>query len=142
VPDETWSWRERPLLEIAVREADRGHNPGFEELAEETRLGLRQVSVGIRALQDAGYLTAYFAGMDSGVLGNVTERARREIGTWPSPESLVDQLARALAEAAERETEPERKTKLRAAAEGIAGAGRSIALELVTAFFRQQAHLP
>ena len=39
----------------------------------------------------------------------VTERARRELGTWPSPESLVEALAAALEVAADTETEPGRE---------------------------------
>lgn len=139
---ETWTARELPLLRIALREDDAGRNAQFEDMAAETGLELRAVSHSMRTLHDAGYVDAYFAGAFSGFVHSVGERARRELGSWPSPESLVDQLVSAFADAAERETEPERKTRLRAVADGMGGAGRSVAVELFTAFLRQQAGLP
>ena len=66
-----------------------------------------------------------------GYLKGVGERARRELGTWPSAESIVDRLAAALAAAADAEDEPKRKGKLRAAAEGLIGFGRDVAVEVL-----------
>jgi hypothetical protein len=63
----------------------------------------------------------------------VTERARRELGTWPSPESLVEALAAALEVAADTETEPGRKGRLRAVAEGLGGAAKDIAVAVISA---------
>lgn len=139
---ETWTTRELPLLRIALREDDKGKNASFEEMAEETQIDRQQVWVAMRSLDEAGYVDAYVGNQHTGFVRSVGERTRRELGSWPSPESLVDQLARAFAAAADRETEPETKTKMRAAAEALAGAGRTTAIELFTAFLRQQAGLP
>jgi hypothetical protein len=139
---ETWSWRELPLLRIALRDDDRGATAQFEDMARETGLELRQVWLGMRNLRDSGYVNAYLGNASSGFVNSVAERTRRELGSWPSPESLVDGLARAFAEAAERETDPERKSKLRTGAEMVGGAGRTMTIEIVTAFLRQQLGLP
>ena len=140
---DTWSWREQPLLEIALREIDeRGRDQvTFEALAEETGFELRIVSTAMRALEEAGYIEAYYAGAFSGLVVAVTERTRRHLGSWPSPESLVDQLARAFTMAADDEAEPERKSQLRAVAEGLGGAGRTVAVEMFTAWLRQETGL-
>ena len=140
--EETWSWREAPLLRIALRETDAGRQVEFAALADETGLDQRVVWQTMKRLRDAGYLEAYLAGANGGVVSEVTERTRRELGSWPSPESLLDQLVRTFEEAAERETEPERKSRLRAVAEGLGGAGRTVTLDLLAAFLRQQAGLP
>lgn len=139
VPD-TWFTRDLPVLRAAVRGADSGIE--FEEIAAETGFDLRTVSMSLRALQDAGYVEAYFAGGFSGFIRGARERGRRETGAWPSPESLTDRLAEALAAAAEAEPEPERKTLLRSAAQGLAGAGRTVAVELFTAYLRREVGLP
>ncbi len=83
---ETWSTRELPLLRIALREVDKGGNPSFEQLAEETGIELGQVWLAMRALRDAGYVEAYFASAYSGMVKTVTERTRRELGSWPQEE--------------------------------------------------------
>src|SRR5690242_17241168 len=113
----------------------------FEKLAEETGLELRVVWQTMRVLDGEGFVDAYFASGFSGFVSGVSGQTRRELGSWPSPESLVDQLARAFTEAAEHEVEPEQKTKLRAVADGLTGAGRTVAVELFTAWLRRESHL-
>jgi DNA-binding Lrp family transcriptional regulator len=140
--EETWSWRERPLLEIALREVDSRGQVDFEELAAETGLDPVVVWRTMKFLDDAGYVDAYHASMPSGFVASVSERTRRTLGSWPSPETLLDQMVRAFAEAAEREVEPEQKSKLLSVAEELGGAGRTLALDLIAAFLRQQAGLP
>jgi DNA-binding Lrp family transcriptional regulator len=140
--EETWSWRERPILEVALREVDAHAQVDFAELATQTGLDPLVVWRTVKVLKDAGYVNAYHASMPSGFITGISERTRRTLGSWPSPEALLDQLVRAFAEAAERETEPERKSRLRAVAEGLGDAGRTVALDLLAAFLRQQAGLP
>jgi hypothetical protein len=77
--------RDLPLLRVAVRAADVGAIPEFEQLEAETGLTEQQVRIGVRALHDAGYVEAYFdGGMSGGRIFSVTERGRREAGAWPS----------------------------------------------------------
>jgi hypothetical protein len=67
-----------------------------------------------------------------GFVTGVSERARRELGAWPSADVLVEQLAAALARAADEEQEPERKSRLRGAAEVLGGMARDIAVNVIS----------
>jgi DNA-binding transcriptional ArsR family regulator len=134
---ETWSWREGPLLRIVLRETDAGRNPEFEQLADQTGLERQQVSIAMRALQDAGYVDVYLAGAYSGVVHSVGERARRELGSWPSAETIAADVVTALAEAADREPDEGRKKWLKSIASGAAGVGRGVLTAEITAVLRK-----
>jgi hypothetical protein len=54
------------------------------------------------------------------------------LGAWPTAEALVDDLARAFAEAAAQEDEPE-CGRLRAAAEQVGGGLRDVAVQAAAA---------
>jgi hypothetical protein len=71
----------------------------------------------------------------------VTAGARRAVGQWPTGESLVSQLAEGLAAAAEKEADPERKTRLRQATGLLGGAVRDIAVEIAERFAERAAGL-
>jgi hypothetical protein len=112
-------------------------------MAEETGIDLVQVWVAMRALRDAGYVEAYLASAHSGFVQSVGERTRRELGSWPSAKTMVDALASALADLAEREPDLERKSKLRAAADALGGIVRAAAVGEVQALLRKYgAELP
>jgi len=64
--------------------------------------------------------------MPGGFVIRVTERARRTVGAWPSADALVDELSRALAQAADREPDEVKKGWLKAAASGMAGIGHAL----------------
>jgi hypothetical protein len=103
---------------------------GFDSLAS---------AAGVQALASAfpPYIDVALAGgwtddYASGVIESVSERARRELGSWPSPDDLVTQLAAALAQAADRESEPERKSHLRAAADALGGVAREVAVRVIS----------
>ena len=64
--------------------------------------------------------------------GTPTPGPRRAVGQWPSPEVWVDHLVAALREAAERESDPEKKTRLRAMAEGLGGFARDVAVGVMS----------
>ena len=61
-------------------------------------------------------------------IASLTERARRATGVWPSPESAITQLIAALSHAAESEVDPEKKRKLKQAADIIGGAALQVAV--------------
>jgi hypothetical protein len=70
----------------------------------------------------------------------VTADARRTAGHWPSGEALIDQIAARIAEAAEREPDPERKGRLQAVARGLGGAAKQIAVNVASAYLERGAH--
>jgi hypothetical protein len=67
----------------------------------------------------------------TGHIDRVYERTRRELGSWPTPEIMIDELAAELEAAAEAESESEPKGKLRAAGEALGGAARDLAVQVV-----------
>jgi hypothetical protein len=62
----------------------------------------------------------------------VTAEARRRVGAWPTPESLVAQLAAAFDDAANREPDEDKKSKLRLIATALSGAARDVAVGVAT----------
>jgi hypothetical protein len=125
----TWAPRELPILSVALRRLDAGEDVvEFEDLARETGLSDDQLWAGLRALETAQPPYIEIDGKD---IWGVTERARRELGTWPSATSIVDALATAFAQAAEAEKEPAKKKRLRAVADGLRGVLRDIAVGVV-----------
>jgi hypothetical protein len=134
--ESTWASRDLPILRAALRRLDAGEDyPELEAIRQELGFSGDDLLAGIRALESADppYIDVEL-GMGwredhaSGSFAGVSERARRELGTWPSAESLVDALAAAFAQAAEATQEPEEKRRLRAIADGLGGAARDIAV--------------
>lgn len=135
--ESTWPTRDLPILRATLRRLDAGA-PWVElgEIRRELGLDQTQLRAGLRALECASppYIqVSYLAEGVNGHIHAVSERARRALGTWPSAESVVDRLAAALAEAADAEEEPERKGKLRAAADALGGFVRDVAVGVVSA---------
>ena len=120
----------RPTLE-------RQDFPDLERIREEVGLDVAQMRSGLRALESAWppcLQVQYTLGGPDRVSGHIVavgERARRELGTWPSAETLVDRLAEALAVAADAEQEPQRKARLRAAADTMRSFARDVAVQAV-----------
>ncbi|MDQ1444166.1 MAG: hypothetical protein QOI20_630 [Acidimicrobiaceae bacterium] len=131
----TWATRELPILRVALRRLDAGEFfVNLEEIRSEVALEVNQMRAGLNALTEASppyiRVTYTMAGPDrvGGHLDAVSERARRELGTWPSPDSIVDVLSQALNDAASAETHDERKSRLRAAADTLASMARDVAV--------------
>jgi hypothetical protein len=137
---ETWTSRDLPILAAALRRLDAGEDVvDLEELRHEVGLDVATMRAGLKALESAWppYIDVShtMAGPDQvgGHLQGVSERCRRELGTWPSADGLVDRLAQALADAADREAEPDRKNRLKALAEGLGGIARDVAVGVISA---------
>jgi hypothetical protein len=92
---------------------------------------MTKCGAGMRALETADPPYIERDGRD---IWGVTERARRELGTWPSPESVVDQLVAALTQAALDEQEPEKKSRLTASAQILGGMAKDIAVGVITRY--------
>jgi hypothetical protein len=120
----------------AISSADAGEAlPDLRLIAAEIGLSEDQMRAGVSALTHAQppYIDVSYAGGSAiGHVDTIYERTRRELGTWPSAPNLVDQIAAALADAADAEDEPERKGKLRAAAETVGGMARDIAVQVLS----------
>lgn len=130
--ESTWESRELPILRALVGLFDSIEMVDGSLAAVVTATGLPDDDVkrGLKALMTASppYIEARATSQTSypmRVLG-VTERARREIGQWPTPEALTERLIAALEAAAAREPDREKAGRLRALKSFVREAGRDI----------------
>jgi hypothetical protein len=132
---ETWTTRELPVLRAALARLDRGETVELDDVREEVGLSAAEIGAAVDALGNATppYIDVTLRNGWDGVrspgwIDGVHERARRELGTWPSADGLISELAAALSHAADSEKEPEKKSRLRAAADALADFGRDVAV--------------
>jgi hypothetical protein len=136
--EETWASRDLPVLDAVVRLLD--ESPGMmllgQQVVERTGMDPADVERAVWALNPdyviLGRQLAAEGGIDMQCLDGVTAEARRVVGQWPTGERLVEQLAAGIAQAAERETDPEQKSRLRAIASGLVGAAKTIAVNVAS----------
>ena len=112
---------------------------GDEEIRQAVGVSVREFEAGIDALAgaDPPYLAVQLAGgwtkeRAGGGYVEYSERTRRELGAWPTPDNLIEELVAALSRAADNETSESERSRLRAAAEVIGGMARDIAVGVVT----------
>ena len=138
---ETWTSRELPILRVALRHYEAGERPvSLEVIRAETGLTADQVTIGAEALAvaDPPYLEVAFGGRavgsreTNGDITRVFERTRRDLGSWPTPENMLDGLIQALNSEADRASD-DQKTRLHAAAEALSGVARDIAIRVISA---------
>jgi len=133
---ETWTTRELPILRAALSRIDGGDEyADLDELRVELGLTAGEVFAAVGALANASppYLDVDFAKECGrpGRIDSVYERARRELGTWPTAENVVAELAAALRVAADEAYEPEEKGRLGAAADALTGFARDVSVAVV-----------
>lgn len=95
----------------------------------------------LRRLGTHGYIETLTAGpgLDEGsaqilLIKGVTERALRAVGAWPdNAELLADRILAVLAEGAENDLEPEKRSKLKAGLRGFGGMTREVLVEVLGA---------
>lgn len=143
------SWaRERAVLEVLAEADEAGEGfltLGPREIAEATGYDVAKVRRSLERLHDAGYIDASIT-MAGGNLAagfrvtGMSERGYRESGLWPSVELDFAQLVGIVEELA-GEAPPDEQTRWRRIAEGIAGAGRDVAVQFLAALARHEAGL-
>lgn len=127
----TWADRELPILRAALRRLDAGEDfPSIADIREEIGLDEVQMRAGLRALETASPPYLEVEGYAE-IVKTISERARRELGSWPSAPAVVDELIAALEAAADDEPEEQRKGRLRSIAEGLGGFARDVAVQAV-----------
>jgi hypothetical protein len=141
-----WTTRDLPVLRAYVEHFD-DPNPyrSTINLPAATGLDDDQIARALNALgrADPPYLTISrgMGPMQPEFVLGVTERAYRAVGAWPTAEGLADSIAAAFDRAADAEPDPEQKSKLKATGAWLGGAGRSIAVDVMTRFVERQAGL-
>lgn len=137
-----WAHRDLPVLIATVELTDemvlQGMCPAARDIAERSGLGIETVIASLNALDQGAFLEVSRASDFAWDVTAVTGAARREIGQWPSPESIVDRLIAGVQQAAERETEAERKSWLRTLAGQLSGSARAILVNVVSDIVEQR----
>lgn len=129
-----------PILAATLRRSDAGVPfPDLEEIRNEIGLDVTQMRVGLSALKDASppYLdfTLNFAGSEvtHGFVTAIGERTRRELGSWPTSDSLIDSIVQALETEAETKVESDSKGRIKSAAEVVSGMARDVVVAALAA---------
>jgi AcrR family transcriptional regulator len=146
--ESTWAERDLPLLRAIVEFFD---DPDHYQLRipELTRLSgpaEQDVQRALRALADASppYLKTPPPPEELTypvIITGMTERARRAVGQWPTAEVLLDQITRGIAEASDREGDPQKKRRLRDAAVVVGETARDVVADVIARIVERQAGL-
>lgn len=123
LPDvpETWFSRALPVLtSIVARYETDGGTVFSGHVVDDTGLDEGAVEQAARALERANYFRASWDGGGGFDVIEISERARREVGAWPTAEALTSRLLAALEAMATSPSEQERSgaRRLLAAATG------------------------
>ena len=128
--ESTWEPRDLPVLDAIVRyfdEHDGPEIPDVETFAKITGIDPGQVGRAVRALSPRFIKTGPgMGGLTEVSIMGITDEAREKVGQWPTPEAVADRIVAALQEAADREPDQGKRTKLRAAAETLGSFGRDL----------------
>jgi hypothetical protein len=133
--EDTWGSRYYPVLEATVRLVD-AKAPEWvrvSEIAIEAGLDEADVVRALTALRPlfVGEIAEYAGGgVGQWTIDSVTSEARQLVGEWPSPRSLIDQLAEAFKAAADREPDAQERGRLREIASALTGGLRDLAVEV------------
>lgn len=134
----TWAQRDEPVLRAIVELSDEGTEyirP--EHISERTGLDTDTVQRALQALADdePSLMTAVdgstYGGRHISTVHSPTGRARRIIGTWPTPEKLAEQIIQEMNRTADLEDGDEERGRLKRMAAWMDGAGRDIFLNVV-----------
>lgn len=128
LPD-LWTTCDLPVLVELVRRLEYdGEQHVFVNSLEVDGLKERQVEGATRRLRDSGLIEGRgVAELEHPlVVVRVSARALQLVGTWPSPEQLVDRLLEALAAAAEEASTADERSRARRALEALRDAGRDV----------------
>ena len=133
--ESTWEQRDLPVLDAIVRyfdEDDSAEIPDVETFAKLTGMDPGQVGRAVRALSPRFVKTGPgLGGLTEVPIMGITEEARQVVGQWPTPESVADRIVVALLQAADREPDERKRTKLRAAADALGGFSRDLLVNVI-----------
>jgi hypothetical protein len=136
--EDTWASRDLPVLDAVVRLLEDKHEVRLNDLVTAAGLEAGMIVRALNALEGpyiAKLVKPWGASPDrpgNWLVHGITPAARQAVGQWPTPESLVDQLAAAFAAAADAEPDPGRRGRLRQVAGFLGTTGRDVATEVVS----------
>ena len=136
--EDTWTTRELPVLQAIVAAFEDPDQLGLRiwDVIKLCGLPERDVQLALRALWEASppFIEAARPPEEMTYpihIFGVTERARRAVGQWPTPENLVARLVEGFNAAADQEPDPVRKKRLREAAGVLGETARGVATEVI-----------
>ncbi len=142
---DTWFRRELPTLEAivsALDDAPPGQTVRLGEIAERTSLSDDEVAKACLRLELAYIeLTKTMGSTGSWVVRNVSASALTATGAWPTPERLAQQILDGLAQEADREADPQKASRLRAAATALGEGARDVGVSVLATVIARQTGL-
>lgn len=133
--EDRWATRDYPMLEWIVEQFEAGNSDIQNGFVPEA-LGITDAEAAnsIRNLDRGNYISdvTWMFG-DGWLVGNITERALREVGAWPSNESVADQLLWILEQKIDQAADPDTRSRWVKLRDGFSGAGRDLTIELAAA---------
>jgi len=133
--EDTWARIDRPVLVAAIKyieDHDFGSMPQAYDLAPELGLDADEVGKAIQRL-DGAYIKMFgtMGGLSQNGVEKIYPEARRAVGQWPSPESAARLLMQELRAAEDREADPLRKSRLKAAGSALSDVGVKVLGEVL-----------
>lgn len=131
---DTWFSLDLPILEAVaeIESADGWADAG--SVASRLSTDPDEVAIRLKALDAGGYISVERYRADGQALDVTLLRdARQAIGQWPREDELFDRFVVALNAAAENQSDPVTRSKLKRAADGLGSFGRDITVEVTAA---------
>jgi hypothetical protein len=139
--EDTWAGRDLPVLDAVVAALEEDFRVTAAQIAAATGIPADDVVKAFYALQGTytGQVqTRLGGGPNAFFLNEVTADARRAVGQWPTAESIIEKLASGIAQAAERESDPEQGRRMLAVAQELGGAMKGIAANVASDFLEHR----
>lgn len=124
-----WIDEHLPVLRAAVNGCNSdSHGVRAIDIATELGLSYERVELALRALEGDGLLTVTYMTGTAARIHDVSGRAQRIVGTWPSPEAAFDRILTRLERIAAMEGPEQQRARTTLAALNDAGdaLGRAI----------------
>jgi hypothetical protein len=132
---DTWGSRDLPVLADVSERIDTGEQFVRDRtIADAVGLDLEQVRLALRALQRRG-LVATTGTMDGTIMvKDIAGSAYLVTGLHPDGEDALSRLVSVLTQAAERASDPDERSRLRRAADGLVALGGQVGAGVMTAY--------
>lgn len=139
---DTWHVRDLPVLREVARIVDTDPDMAgarLADIADATGLTVEEVMLSLRALEaDSLIEVRWMYPAHVARVAQVSGRARRVVGMWPSPEGAFDRIIAALERISADQHNPERD-HAREALDGLHAAGAALRLSVGAAALGQDA---
>lgn len=133
-PSDTWTRDIAVLRAVVAKYLDEDRPIGAHELETELDLSRDELLQAYKNLHRGGYVRgASNERTISYHVFDITERALREVGVWPTPQTALDRMIAALEAIADHTDDEDTRTRARKILDGLTGAGKTIGLSVATA---------